>query len=158
MKFQRTLGYDLRTQCWFRILAAGIDLWIIHILLLPIVIFLLEQLAIITPPEETGNLSNEIATAHVAFQFIKETIVFGIAIIYFSLLESSPFQATFGKWFMRMRVVDKEDNRITIKRALLRNLIKPISALTIIGIFIIDMLPKRQALHDIICRTYILKR
>lgn len=71
-------------------------------------------------------------------------------IFYFSLMESSAKQATFGKVAMGIMVVDTKGQRISFGRAFLRNLGKIISGLSFcIGYIIAGFTEKKQALHDI---------
>lgn len=77
-----------------------------------------------------------------------------IAVSYYALLESSKYQATIGKMIMRLKVGDMDGNRISLPRALARYFSKVVSSMTIgIGYLMIFWDPKRQGLHDKICKT-----
>jgi uncharacterized RDD family membrane protein YckC len=79
-------------------------------------------------------------------------------VVYSSVMESSKLQGTFGKWFVRFKVTDMELNRISFFRALLRNSIKLVSIASIVGVFMIDATVRRQALHDLIAKTILVRR
>jgi len=85
-------------------------------------------------------------------------LYFIIFIFYSSIMESSTLQGTFGKWFLRYKVCDTEFKRISFSKALLRSILKAISIFSVIGVFIIDMTPKRQGLHDLVVRTVLIRR
>lgn len=75
-----------------------------------------------------------------------------------SVLECSTLQGTPGKWFFRYKVCDGSENRISFARALARNFLKGFSALTIIGVVMINLTPRRQGLHDLLARTIVIRR
>jgi len=78
---------------------------------------------------------------------------------YFSFLESCPWQATIGKNVLRLYVTDLEGRRLSRGRALGRNLAKCLSNLTIgIGYLICGFTKKKQALHDFIAKSQVLRR
>ena len=77
-----------------------------------------------------------------------------LSLIYFSYMESSSKQATFGKQFLDLKVVDLNDERISFGRALLRNIARLIN----IPIYSLGYVPilftkHHQGVHDIIART-----
>ncbi|MDR0291248.1 MAG: RDD family protein [Elusimicrobium sp.] len=78
-------------------------------------------------------------------------ILFAVWVLYFSLMESSPTQATLGKKLLGIKVTDAQGQRLTFVKALLRNLSKIISMFTLyIGFIMAAFTQKKQALHDII--------
>jgi uncharacterized RDD family membrane protein YckC len=81
-----------------------------------------------------------------------------VIILYSSILESSKLKATIGKWFMRFQVNDLKLNKISFTRALIRNILKIVSIVSIIGVGIIDFTNRRQGLHDLITGTIIKRR
>ncbi|MFD3260895.1 RDD family protein [Paenibacillus lentus] len=77
---------------------------------------------------------------------------------YFTIMESSRFQATFGKMAMGLRVVNQEGKRITFHRATARFWSKSFSAFTVlIGWFMAGFTKKKQALHDIVAGTCLIE-
>ena len=78
---------------------------------------------------------------------------------YFALLESSPWRATLGKKAVGLCVSDIEGHRLTLGRALGRNLAKCLSTLSVgIGYMMCGFTKKKQALHDMIASCLVLRR
>jgi uncharacterized RDD family membrane protein YckC len=79
--------------------------------------------------------------------------------LYFALMESSGWQATFGKRAMGLAVMDLAGNRIGFGRASGRFFAKIISAtIFMIGYIMVAFTPKKQALHDIIADTLVMRK
>lgn len=77
--------------------------------------------------------------------------------LYFSILESSAWQATIGKKLLNIKVVDEEGKRITFLRGTGRYLAKFLSVLSLgIGFMMSGWTKKKQALHDKIAKTYVI--
>lgn len=78
---------------------------------------------------------------------------------YFAFCESSVWQGTPGKKLLGMIVTDENGNRLTFGKAFGRNVAKILSGLICsIGYIMAGFTEKRQALHDIIARTLVLRR
>ena len=78
--------------------------------------------------------------------------------LYYALFQSSKWQATPGKRFFRIKVVDYHGNRISFGRATARYFSKYLSSLIFfIGYFMIIFTEKKQALHDMIAKTLVVK-
>jgi uncharacterized RDD family membrane protein YckC len=102
-----------------------------------------------------------------AWQFIGSIV--GLAIItgilatvinwlYYALMESSKYQATLGKMAVGARVTDLEGNRICFARATGRYFAKIISGMILmIGYIMAGFTEKKQALHDMIANTLVIK-
>ena len=85
--------------------------------------------------------------------------LFAAASIYFAVLEWSAWQATIGKAMLRLRVTDVEGRRLTPGRAIGRSLAKFVSILTFgIGFALCGFTARKQALHDIMAGTLVLRR
>lgn len=81
-----------------------------------------------------------------------------ISIAIFSLFESCSWQSTPGKRFLKIIVTDIEGGRVLYRRALFRNILKVVIVLTLgIGYILILFTKQRQALHDKISDTLVLK-
>lgn len=74
-------------------------------------------------------------------------------LVYYAAMESSPWQATVGKRVLGLMVQHQDGARITLARALVRILVK--SFTLFFGALLVLLLPKRQALHDLIASTVI---
>jgi uncharacterized RDD family membrane protein YckC len=82
-----------------------------------------------------------------------------ISWLYFSLMESSRRQATPGKMALGILVTDEFGNRITFGRATGRFFSKVISYITLtIGFMMAGWTRKKQALHDIMARTLVVRK
>lgn len=80
-----------------------------------------------------------------------------IAWIYFSLCESSAWQATVGKLALGIRVTDMQGQRISLARALGRYPAKILSAVILcIGFLMVAWTRRKQGLHDFIVGTLVL--
>lgn len=88
-----------------------------------------------------------------------EFFLFVTAVIYHSLMESSKYQASLGKLALELKVIDADGERLGFGKALLRNAAKIISSLTMmIGYIMAGLTAKKQALHDIIAGTLVVKK
>ncbi len=156
---------------WRRLAAYIIDNSIISILLLPLFALYLKKSGF-------WDLMQVAKTAHDAgFQmgdssmgltilfghFFQDIIIMAAAnfvfyTLYYSIWESSKFQATPGKMSANLKVVDENGNRMTFLRALSRNLLKIVSTAVIyIGYLMALVTEKHQTLHDKITNSYVLK-
>jgi uncharacterized RDD family membrane protein YckC len=78
--------------------------------------------------------------------------------LYFTLQESGAPQATLGKKAMGIRVIGQDGQRISFGQATGRYFGKIISAIILlIGYFMVLWDPNRQALHDKMAGTYVVK-
>ncbi len=80
--------------------------------------------------------------------------------LYFAGMESSARQATFGKSVMSLRVTNYEGQRISFGHATGRFFAKIVSGLIpfAIGYIMAGFTEKKQALHDLIAGTLVLKK
>jgi uncharacterized RDD family membrane protein YckC len=79
-------------------------------------------------------------------------------VLYFSLLESSKWQATLGKRAVGILVTDLAGQKIGFGRALGRYLAKFISGIILyVGFFMAGFTERKQGLHDIIAGTLVVK-
>ncbi len=84
---------------------------------------------------------------------------FGLNWFYFTWLESSKFQATFGKKIMGLAVLDVHCQRITFGQANVRYWSKIIStALLFGGFWMMLFFKKNQTLHDFIAGTIVIQQ
>ncbi|WP_439881895.1 RDD family protein [Pontibacter sp. MBLB2868] len=76
--------------------------------------------------------------------------------LYNTLLESSPKQATIGKFTLGLRVTDLRGRRISFLQANIRYFSKILSAIPLcLGFLLILSTRRRQMLHDYIARTVV---
>jgi len=77
--------------------------------------------------------------------------------IYFSVLDSSSWQASVGK-ALGLKVVDKNGDRISFGRATGRHFAKIIYGLTIlIGYMMVGWTKRKESLHDMIAATLVIR-
>lgn len=106
-------------------------------------------------PEETAGMIAGIM-ALIGGYWILATC---IQILYFTFMESSKNQATVGKMAMGIIVTDLNGGKLDFSKALVRNLCKIISNFTmLIGYIMAAFTEKRQALHDMIASTLVVKK
>ncbi|GAC1442936.1 MAG: hypothetical protein NVSMB52_00700 [Chloroflexota bacterium] len=81
-----------------------------------------------------------------------------IAWLYFAFMESSEHQATLGKMALGIKVTDLDGSRISFGTASIRYFSKILSALILmIGFIMAAFTAKKQALHDMIANTLVVK-
>ena len=79
--------------------------------------------------------------------------------LYFAYMESSPNQATFGKMVVGLRVTDLNGNRIGFGQATGRHFGKIVSGFILaIGFIMAGFTERKQALHDLMASTLVLKK
>ena len=94
-----------------------------------------------------------------AMGFTFQIVFVVIQTLYFAILESSSKQATVGKMALGIKVTDINGNKLDFGKALVRNLCRIISGMILcIGYIIAAFTEKKQALHDIIASTLVLKK
>ena len=90
--------------------------------------------------------------------FIGGFIGFSVNLLYFTLFWSSKFQGTPGKILLGLKIVDANGNKISYSTALIRYISTIISSLLLgIGYLLIIFDGKKQALHDKLASTYVIK-
>lgn len=120
---------------WIRFAAYLIDL----ILVIIVMIILLFAFDMLETSEGIANLMS-----------------FSIMLVYYSVMESSSTQGTIGKMALKLKVGDKDGNRLTYMNALGRYFAKiPSSMILGIGYLMAGWDEKKRALHDKIADTYV---
>lgn len=78
--------------------------------------------------------------------------------LYFAGMQSSAGGATLGKYFLGLRVTDEEGERITFLQATIRYWTKILLSTVLLLGYILALFTKRkQALHDLVARTLVIK-
>lgn len=138
---------------WLRFAAMIID----SIVFLPLTLVLIIPIAVASP-----RLSEE-DPAHVG-AFVGMYIFFTLIAVagtwlYYTLMESSRYQATLGKKLLGLAVTDLDGNRISFGRANGRFFAKYLSSLILnIGFVMAAFTDKRQALHDLLTGCLVIRR
>ena len=90
------------------------------------------------------------------------SILFGVVafvgpLLYSILFESSAQQGTPGKILLNISVTDLDGNRISFGRAAGRTLCKTVSGLFLIGYIMAGFTKRKQALHDMMAGTFVVR-
>lgn len=82
-----------------------------------------------------------------------------ISLFYYALLHASKWQATIGKKLLGLRVEDMKGNRISFWRSLGRYIVSSLlSGILLIGFILAAFTEKKQALHDLIVGSVVVKK
>jgi len=81
-----------------------------------------------------------------------------VILIYQSAMESSKYQGTLGKMLVGIKVVTSEGEPISFANALGRNLGRILSSFLFIGYFMVLFTDRKQALHDMMADTLVVKK
>lgn len=82
-----------------------------------------------------------------------------ISLAYFTVMEGGPWQATVGKRVLGLRVTDTNGEPIGYGKAFVRNIAKIVSGvILLIGYIMAAFTARKQALHDMIAGTLVVKR
>ena len=85
-------------------------------------------------------------------------VVWLLGFLYWPVMHASARQATFGKALLGLKVARFDGRRISILRSLVRELAKIISgAVLMIGYVMAAFTPRKQALHDLVASTYVVR-
>ena len=78
--------------------------------------------------------------------------------LYFAIMHSSAWGATVGKRVLGLYVVDEDGHRLNFWQATIRFFGKLISSVVLFVGFLVALIhPRRQALHDLIAKTYVMR-
>jgi uncharacterized RDD family membrane protein YckC len=139
---------------WRRFGAFFIDVIIIYIIQIIIGIFLSFTLILVYDPIYFDKIIES-----TGFSILGLLMLVTIFLLYFSILESSKNQASFGKQFAKIIVIDNSGKRLSISKALLRAVGKIISMIIFgLGFLMIAFSEKKHGLHDIIAGTDVIHK
>lgn len=140
---------------WIRFLAVLIDGIILGVVAgIPLGILQIVVLGMPTP-NERGQPPD---MSYLALTQLLNLISVAINVSYFALMESSKYQATLGKMALGLKVTDLSGRRISTGRAFGRELAKILSGIICaIGYIMAGFSQKKQALHDLIASTLVVR-
>jgi len=75
-----------------------------------------------------------------------------------AFFESSRWQTTLGKQIMGLKVCDGNGKRLSFRHAFVRNIVKILSVVSILGVLAEFITKTKQPLHDIICNTLVINK
>lgn len=132
-------------------LIIGIVSSVLYILCLGIPVF---KLALQQPQSQDPKAFLALFGSMLLFQ----VVAFVFFWLYFALQESGKAQATLGKKAMGIKVVGADGGRISFWRATGRTFGKMVSNMTLyFGYYMAGFTAKRQALHDLMATTYVVR-
>ena len=143
---------------WLRFLAYLIDSLVLSVPAVFLVFLMFVGMA--------GSLSqierrNEVVPVlgSILFFILFYVLLFAGLWLYYAIMESSSWQATLGKKALKLQVTDLDGRRISFGRASGRFFGKLISGMILnIGYIMAGFTEKKQALHDMIAGTLVLRR
>jgi len=150
---------------WLRFVAYVIDYIIIYVVQSFLFVPLLGLLGLsfatqmgdpenMTEAEAIGMAGSMMAVAGTTF--LLSAI---IGILYWTLMESSKYQATVRKMALGLKVTEMDGKNLDFVKALIRNICKIISGMILgIGYIMAGFTDKKQGLHDIIASTLVVKK
>lgn len=107
---------------------------------------------------DPGDLDPEAFAAMIGAVLIGNGISFVVGGAYFAMMESSSRQATLGKMALGLRVTDVAGRRISLGRAAGRYVAHLLSNVTLlIGYLMMLFTERRQALHDMVAGTVVVR-
>jgi len=145
---------------WRRAIAAFVDAFVIGFIALPffLVAFAGMIFYIISAGGGVWTASTTIGTNEVIAGFVINLVILLVYIGYFAGMESSLRQATYGKMMFGVKVVDENGFRISFWHAVGRYFAKYLSIFTLfIGFLMAAFTKKKQALHDMVAKTLVIK-
>jgi uncharacterized RDD family membrane protein YckC len=139
---------------WRRLLACGIDWMLEGIVLIPSLLLLFWCIELIT----SYTKLMDIETGRFVAGMGAVLVVIITDWLYNAKMNSSVRQATFGKEFMRLKVTGMGGERIGFGQASGRYFAKFLSTFALmIGFLVVPFTRRKQALHDIVAGTLVLK-
>lgn len=145
---------SLYARDWSRVVAFVTDFVIVYLLAFMLEIVLMPLLvwaAVEGNGEARFMLADSSGSAYFVFMVV--------AWLYYASCESSRWQATLGKRWQRLQVTDRYGRRVGFGRASGRVFGMWLSALPwCLGFLMVDLTPRKQALHDWIAGCCVLTR
>ncbi|TQR98292.1 RDD family protein [Paenibacillus ottowii] len=113
----------------------------------------------IPSPAETSLLSDG-ANFILTMKTVGRTLLnWGVIWLYYALMESSKCKATVGKLALGIVVLDEFNHKLSFARASARYWSKLLSFIILfVGFIMAGFTARKQALHDLIARTYVLDK
>ena len=146
---------------WMRFLAYIIDAIVLGIVSFIILIPFLGIVGL-TAATSAGDLENGgggMIAAMIGTYFLTIVMMTAASWLYYALMESSAKQATLGKLALSIKVTDMAGNRISFGRATGRYFGKLVSGLILmIGYIMAGFTQQKQALHDIMAGTLVVRK
>lgn len=144
---------------WIRFLAYLIDSFVVFVGLMIIVIPVAVILGVMGAVGANSGSGPNLEGLEGPLTAVWYLVSFGGQWLYEAFMTSSAKQATLGKMAVGLQVTDLDGNRISFGRATGRFFAKLLSGIILlIGYLMQPFTQKKQALHDILAGTLVLKR
>ncbi len=148
---------------WIRFLAHSIDQLVISVVLFMFVIIgIVFSIGSLTALSDFPDMDDP-DPALIA-SLIGGWIIFGIVAtiaqwLYYAFMESSASRGTLGKMALGLQVIDYKGETVSFARATGRYFAKILSGMILmIGYIMAGVTAKKQALHDLLCDTYVVRQ
>ena len=139
---------------WIRVVASILDAIILSIVFIFLAVFTLFFF---------GSLFGEVAGFTMLLLFVLGAII--LVLLYKPLMEASDYQSTYGKYFLNMKIVDKEGRKITFTKSFIRSIvyllhtaIPFLNTVSWLAFLMIGFTEYKQGLHDILAETYVVTK
>ncbi len=143
---------------WRRAVALMIDSFIVSIPCTVVYAVIMGALALRLGARNTPAAEADVAFAMIGSLMLMQVLVAAIFWLYFALMESGKSQATLGKKIMGIKVVGADGGRISFARATGRTFGKYLSYMILnFGYYMAGYTKKRQALHDLMADTFVVR-
>lgn len=147
-------GYTGYAGFWQRFVAHLVDSLALAALVIPIGLVFVAVMVVLNEDE-----TDELSGAQIALMLVMYGLMFVAMISYYAVMESSKYQGTLGKMALGLKVTDQYGRRISFGRSLGRAAAKIFITQNTcaIGYIMVGFMAKKQALHDLIASTLVLK-
>lgn len=147
---------------WKRVLASIIDnliMWFVF-MIIGLILLVVRLMGDWEPsPAETSLITDGESPIFTARMFGQLLLNWGAMWLYHAIMESSKCRASVGKLALGIVVVDEFNQRLSFGRASARHWSKFISTIILfIGFIMTAFTARKQALHDLIARTYVVDK
>ena len=136
---------------WIRVVASLLDAIILSIAFIFLAVFTLFFFR---------SLFGDAAGLAMLLLYLSVGII--LILLYKPLMEASDYQSTFGKYFLNMKIVDKEGRKITFTKSFIRTIVYVLhtaipflNTVSWLAFLMIGFTEYKQGLHDILAETYV---
>lgn len=147
---------------WIRLVAVIIDYIILGFVQFVVIAPILTAMGLVsldTPVVANPEDGAAMVAAIMGMMGVAQGISLVVGFLYFTLMESSKNGATVGKMALGLKVVDAEGNTLSFGKAALRYVGRIVSMMIfLIGYIMAAFTSRKQALHDMIAGTYVIKK
>ncbi|WP_428327354.1 RDD family protein [Mucilaginibacter sp.] len=145
---------DNLASFWWRLLAFVID----HVILSFLMSIVISVMAVKGIKFHINSI-NDMLKLPAKDMLTLQIIFYSLLIVYNTVCDASPMRGSIGKRILKLVVVDVDGMRLDFGNALLRAAGKALSMFIFIPVFLAVLFTEyHQALHDMLAKTYVVKR